>query len=112
MVFFRMDFIQIPVQMLNPDVYSARVAFAEWALEKINDFPRFVELLLFWDETVFPLEGGINRKNPSYLAGENPHCTIEKSLNTPKILLWAAIGHPGIIGPFFMEMFLQTRIFK
>ena len=35
------------VQMLNPDDYSARVAFAEWAIEKINDSPRFVELLLF-----------------------------------------------------------------
>ena len=91
------------VQMLNPDDYSARVAFAEWALEKINDSLRFVKFLLFSDEAVFHLEGSINRKSSRYWASENPHWTIEKSLNTPKNLVWAAIGHPGIIGPFFFD---------
>ena len=45
----------------------------EWTLEKINDSLRFVELLLFSDEAIFHLEGGINRKNSSYWASENPH---------------------------------------
>ena len=28
---------------------------------------------------------------------------VEKSLNTPKVMVWAAVGVPGIIVPFFIE---------
>ena len=91
------------VQQLNHEDYSKRVTFAEWALEKINGSPGFIELLLFSDEAVFHLEGGINRKNSCHWAVENPNWTIEKSLNSPKVMVWAACGHPGVIGPFFFE---------
>ena len=91
------------VQALHEDDYGKRVAFAEWILGKINDSPRFLELLLFSDEAVFHIEGGINRKNSIHWAEDNPHWTIEKSLNSPKVMVWAACGVPGIIGPFFFE---------
>ena len=50
-------------QELHPDEYAARVAYAESTLEKIKNSPDFVQLLLFSDEALFHLDGGINKHN-------------------------------------------------
>ena len=48
------------VQSLNQEDYAAPVAFAELVFENIRNSPRFIELLMFSDEAIFHLEGGIN----------------------------------------------------
>ena len=80
-----------------------RKTFAQDILLKINESPNFVKLLLFSDEAVFHLEGGINVRNSVHWSTQNPNWLLEKSLNSPKVMVWAAIGHAGIIGPFFLE---------
>ena len=91
------------VQALNKEDHSKRVTFAKWALERMKCSSRFTEMLLFSDEAVFHLEGGVNRKNSTHWATVNPNWIVEKSLNSPKVMVWAACGHPGIIGPFFFD---------
>ena len=51
------------VQKIYPSDYAARVAYAESTLEKIKNSPDFVQLLLFSDEALFHLDGGINKHN-------------------------------------------------
>ena len=60
-------------------------------------------VIWFSDKGVFHIEGGINCKNSIYWVEDNPHWTIEKSLNSPKVMVWAACRVPGIIGSFFFE---------
>lgn len=91
------------VQMLMETDPPRRKTFAQDILLKINESPNFVKLLLFSDEAVFHLEGGINVRNSVHWSTQNPNWLLEKSLNSPKVMVWAAIGHAGIIGPFFFE---------
>ena len=61
---------------------------------------------MFSDEAVFYLDGGINSHNCSHFCRTTPpppHWTIDISLNSMKVMVWAAVGVPGIIGPFFIE---------
>ena len=90
-------------QLLKETDLALRKKFAQDTLEKINEIPKFVKLLLLSDEAVFHLEGWINVKYSVHWPAENPHFLLEKSLNTSKLLVWAAIGHAGIVGPFFFE---------
>ena len=55
---------------------------------------------MFSDGAVFYLDGGINTHNWSR---SNSHWTVEKSLNSTKVMVWATIGVPGIIELFFLE---------
>ena len=55
------------------------------------------------DEAIFHLEGSVNRQNSSHWAKENPYWTVEKSLNSPRVMVWAALGSSGVIGPFFFD---------
>ena len=65
------------VQALNRDDYSKRLSFANWGLEKIEGSPRFIEFLLFSDEAIFHLEGGVNKRNATHWATETPNWTIK-----------------------------------
>ena len=58
---------------------------------------------MFSDEAVFHLEGGINVHNCSHWGVEDPNWLVEKSLNTPKIMVWGAMGYHGVFGPFFFD---------
>lgn len=91
------------VQQLQPNDYASRVNFAESMLDKIKNSRDYVKLLLFSDEAIFHLDGGMNRHNCRHWSTENPHWKVEKALNSPKIMVWAALGFSGIIGPAFFE---------
>ena len=51
------------VQELHLNDYAARVAFAESTPEKIKKSPEFFKILIFSDEAIFHLDGGINKHN-------------------------------------------------
>ena len=58
---------------------------------------------------VFHLEGGVNVKRSVHWSTENPHWLIKKSLNSPKVMVSAAIGHAGIVGPFSSKAMWISR---
>lgn len=82
---------------------TARVSFAQLILEKLNESPNFLEMILFSDEALFHLEGGVNKHTSTHWSKVNPHWIVKKFLNSPKIMVWAAVGAPGIIGPVFID---------
>jgi len=79
------------VQALKGTDKIARVSFAQLILERVSLSPNFLERIMFADEAVFHLDGGINTHNCSHWSRTNPHWTIEKSLNSPKVMVWAAV---------------------
>ena len=91
------------VQALQPQDKTARVDFAKLILGKLSRAPNFLEKILFSDEAVFHTEGSVNKHNCSHWSQTNPDWIIEKSLNSPKLIVWAAVGGPGVIGPIFIE---------
>jgi len=91
------------VQALLPQDLIARMNFATKVLEKISDDPQFLKLVMFSGEAIFHLEGGVNKQNMRHWSKKNPAWIIESSLNSPKVMVWAAMAYPAIIGPFFFE---------
>ena len=91
------------VQALKETDKVARVNFAQLILNTNSSSPNFMERIMFSDEAIFHLEGGVNTHNCSHWSKTNPAWLIEKSLNSQKVMVWAAIGVPGIIGPVFID---------
>ena len=89
------------VQELHAADYGHRIKFAEEMQKNMEH--HFLKLLLFSDEAIFHLDGALNRQNCRNWSTENPNWKIEKALNSPKTMVWAAIGSAGIIGPFFFD---------
>ena len=85
------------VQALKGTDKIARVSFAQLILYRVSLSPNFLERIMFSDEAVFQLDGGINTRNCSHWSRTNPHWTIEKSLNSPKVMVWAAFGVSGLL---------------
>lgn len=81
----------------------------ESMLEKIRNSRNFIELLMFSDEAIFHLDGGMNRHNFRHRATVNPHWKVEKALNSLKIMGWAAMGCTGVIGPIFFKQMLMVN---
>ena len=89
------------VQALQDGDPEARVEFAESVLDKLRTNPNFLKMIMFSDEAIFHLEGGVNRQNSSHWGTSNPQWLVEKSLNSPRVMVWAAVGEAGVIGPIF-----------
>ena len=90
------------MQALKRSVTIARVSFAQLILCRVSLSPNFLESLMFSDEAVFQLDEGINNHNCSHWKRANHHRTIEKPLNSSKVMVWAAVGVIIIIRPFFI----------
>ena len=106
------------VQELHPNDYAARVAFAESTLEKIKNSPEFVKILIFSDEAIFHLDGGINKHNHRHWSKNNPNWLIEKALQSPKVMVWAAMELSvhfffggNVTGDSYLDM-LQNEFFS
>ena len=58
---------------------------------------------MFSDESIFHLDGRVNKQNCRFWARENPRRYREQPLHSEKVIVWAAMSHRGVIGPFFFE---------
>ena len=56
---------------------------------------------------ILPREN-INKHIGSFWSEENPHWVMEKTIHSPKIVVWAAVGAFVIIGPFFLEVNVEA----
>jgi hypothetical protein len=65
-------------QELHGDDFQNRVAFCEWAEERIRNEENFFERVLFTDESTFKNNGSVNKHNMHYWAAENPHWTRQQ----------------------------------
>lgn len=90
-------------QELSEEDFATRKEFCEEQLEEVEADEAFTQRLCFSDEALFHKSGGINRHNMRYWSRENPHWVGEQPLKSPHLVVWAAICHRGLIGPFFFN---------
>ena len=85
------------VQELSEDDPDRRLQFCELFQDNFAE-----NLNVIWsDEAQFKLNGEINRHNCVFYAEENPHEIFTKSVNSPGVIVWAAICPSRLIGPYF-----------
>ena len=62
------------VQALRPNDYATRREFCNWMLRKLRHDPRFLERVLFTDESSFSSSNILNRQNAKIWAIPQPPC--------------------------------------
>ena len=96
------------VQALKEDDLTSRVSFANFILGKVNgEFPNFLQTIIFSDEAVFHLEGGVNKHNSSHWSTSNPHWIVEYST---RIHFFSRLSAPNLISILFRYASFYGRI--
>lgn len=90
-------------QELNEADYRRRLAFCEWAQQKIYAERFFFDFVLFGDEATFHKNGTLNRHNFHYYATTNPHLIRPHSQTRWSINVWGGIVGNHVIGPHFFD---------
>ncbi|KAG0424041.1 hypothetical protein HPB47_000202 [Ixodes persulcatus] len=78
--------VQVVPQLLHElklEDYARQVQFCQ-------DNPNHLQFLLFTDESVFHLDGRIN-KNRRLWSGTDPHWSTEHAVQSPKVVVWCSI---------------------
>ena len=88
---------------LGEEDFGARFEFSRSQLAIIAEDPDFPDNIIFTDEALFHLHGGVNRHNCRYWAKENPHWVQEEPIHSPHLTVWSGVCSKGIIGPFFFD---------
>jgi hypothetical protein len=66
------------VQHLKPEDPPRRIAFCQWLLQKIDEEPNFLRIVLTRDEAGFTRDGVFNSHNTHIWSEENPHQIRER----------------------------------
>lgn len=94
--------IQLHQELINND-YQRRVAFCEWALQKIRTTTCFSDTILFGDEATFHRNGTVNRHNFHFYATSNPYIFSTHSQTRWSLNVWGGIVGNHVVGPHFFE---------
>lgn len=82
-----------------------RVAFCRRYLQMVQRDPALPHKLHFSDEAWFHLSGHVNKQNMRFWSA-TPVAQGEfekKPLSPVKVMVWCALGHNAVIGPYFFE---------
>lgn len=88
---------------LNENDPDRRCEIADILLNMFVDDFSLIDRIIWSDESIFKLNGHVNRHNCVYYATENPHIVINQKTNAPGVIVWAGIWSNGVIGPFFFN---------
>lgn len=88
---------------LKPEDYARRVQFCKDELAWIRANPSHLQFLVFTDESVFHLDGRVNKQNCRLWSVTNPHWSTEHAVQSPKVVVWCGIWREGVVGPFFFD---------
>jgi hypothetical protein len=80
-----------------------RVNFLENWIRIINDDPEIEDGTLWTDESIFTLNGMINKRNFVYRAHDNPHLQLSIPHKNVGIHVWAGIHSKGLIRSYIFE---------
>ncbi|KAF4524814.1 hypothetical protein B566_EDAN014049 [Ephemera danica] len=98
------------VHALQEGDYARRVEFCTWALQMKTNNPNFLYLLMMSDEAKFNICGEINSTNAYHYSVENEHIVLEVQMERRGVMAWAAMTANLLIGPFFFEENVSTRL--
>lgn len=92
------------VQALRPNDYERRLEFIAFLTTQLNEDPRFLEKIMWSDESRFHNNGIVNRHNIHYWSVENPHWIRETHFqNIWGVNVWCGLFNGRLIGPHFYE---------
>lgn len=91
------------VHGLLEDDLDRRMEFCEKWHGKLQSSPRLADRVIWSDESIFKLNGHVNRHNSIYWSTSNPQHHLEVNMNAPGLTVWAAMSSEGLIGPFFFD---------
>lgn len=86
-------------------------------LEFARDFSAFMDnnfitdLIIFTDESHFPIDGYSNPQNDRTWAAVNPHVIREQHLHARRVTVWCGVSSRGIIGPFFFHDTITSEMY-
>jgi hypothetical protein len=84
------------VQDLKPEDPPRRIAFCQWRLQKIDEEPNFLSIVLTTDEAEFTRDGVFNSHNTHIWSEENPHQIRERGFQQRfSINVWAGTSIIG-----------------
>lgn len=76
-----------------------RLHFCQEIVNKIQQNPALLRMLILSDECNFYLSGKINSQNSRFWSKDNPHWRVGSKCSTTRYLtVWAAIGWNGVVG--------------
>jgi hypothetical protein len=80
-----------------------RVEFCEIMAQQFNGNEQLVDQIIWSDESLFRMDGTVNRHNDVVWASSNPHRQIQVPNSQQSVMVWCGISSAGIIGPFFFD---------
>lgn len=81
-----------------------RNEMCEWALERLDQMPDWLNHIWFSDESHFHLNGAVNNHNNIYWGTSPPDETTERNLKGAKVTCFVAFNAKhGLVGPFWFE---------
>ena len=97
------------LQALNKDDGDRRLQFCESFVAHCEDFPDFLNHIIWSGEACLKLNGRMNRHNCVYWSDSNPHEILQRELNLPGVTVWGGLCISGLIGPFFFDNTVTTE---
>lgn len=93
------------LQELSKDDFDRHVEFCNIIMNRIDQSHILLDNIVFSDESIFMLNGHVNRRNSRYWNDVNPHCMLECYTQYPqKVNVWTGSTYSNsIIGPFFTD---------
>ena len=84
--------------------YLKRLHFCNFILAEIETKNIDPRNILWSDESIFQIDGFVNKQTYRYWSDINPHWTSErKRIGSAKIMVWAGICGEELIGPYFFD---------
>lgn len=102
-----------PVQALHQGDSERRLQFCTWLLESDIENRRFIDRILWTDESQFTRDGITNFHNLHTWSDVNPHRTRCRSFQQRfSANVWAGIIGNQLIGPFILPQVLNSQLYS
>ena len=71
--------------------------------QRIQDDGKFLDSVIFSDESTFHVSGRVNTHNCRIWGSKNPRASLQHVRDSPKVNVFCALSKDRVYGPFFME---------
>jgi hypothetical protein len=96
---------------INEDDPDQRVQFCEWLQHKIHEDEELLSKIVWSDEAIFKLNGGVNHHNCVYWAAESPLIHVNSVVSLSGLTVWCGLfliegtvtGHKYGKKPFYFH---------
>lgn len=83
--------------------FEARVNFANWFLDKMDEEEGFETRVLWTDEAHFNLDGTLSNSNCVIWSDHDPDISVKTSLHPSRVTVWTGFTSNFILPPAFFE---------